>query len=225
MNNLEKIQINRRRILKSTCIVVGSFSIGNLFVGCGGGGSSSQSSSNQTDIPVQGITYSSNSFKGTTDINGGFKYSPGETITFSVGNVVLGSVNNLPADNSITVYEMAGVKRSSWWNINAVVVSQFIQSLHKDPTVKSFIVPKYTTDNQGNPTFSFSGIPISIPPITSANLMNIPITPLNDANGNAISQLALKNLVATATNGSNSLVNCLSAVTNQIFYPSSLSSS
>jgi len=43
------------------------------------------------DSPVQGLTYETPSQSGQTDENGTFTYREGETITFSVGSVVLGS--------------------------------------------------------------------------------------------------------------------------------------
>ena len=63
---------------------------------CGGGGGGAASSSTKVatfiDSPVAGLTFQSPSRSGLTDRNGNFPYTPGETVTFSIGNMVLGSV-------------------------------------------------------------------------------------------------------------------------------------
>ena len=43
------------------------------------------------DAPVQGLTYRTSKLSGTTDQNGGFKYYQGESITFMIGPIVLGT--------------------------------------------------------------------------------------------------------------------------------------
>lgn len=72
---------------------------------CGGG--SSPTSATVTpqvatfiDSPVEGLAYQSASRRGLTDRNGNFPYTPGETVTFSIGNMVLGSVT--PTGNKVT---------------------------------------------------------------------------------------------------------------------------
>lgn len=84
-----------------------------IFYSCGGGGGSTSpalsndNSSNNTttpvvgslsgqfvDAPVMGLEYETTSgVKGTTDDKGTFYYNQGDTITFKVGNLVLGSSN------------------------------------------------------------------------------------------------------------------------------------
>ncbi|MEO5345770.1 MAG: putative Ig domain-containing protein, partial [Magnetococcus sp. YQC-9] len=44
------------------------------------------------DSPVAGLTYVVDGMTGTTDAQGGFYYHPGETITFSLGGLVLGEI-------------------------------------------------------------------------------------------------------------------------------------
>ena len=44
-----------------------------------------------TDGPVQGLMYKTATQSGTTDSNGRFEYLTGETVTFSIGEFVLGS--------------------------------------------------------------------------------------------------------------------------------------
>lgn len=63
---------------------------------CGGGGGAAPSGSTPVatfiDSPVAGLAFQSASRSGLTDRNGNFPYTLGETVTFSIGNMVLGSV-------------------------------------------------------------------------------------------------------------------------------------
>ena len=70
---------------------------------CGGGGSAPSGSNPVAtfiDSPVAGLAFKSASRSGLTDRNGNFPYTPGETVTFSIGNMVLGSVT--PTGNKVT---------------------------------------------------------------------------------------------------------------------------
>jgi hypothetical protein len=78
-----------------------------LFVACGGGGGSDgptiTGSGHFVDGPVQGLSYQTKSVSGKTDLNGGFKYVPGEDITFSYGGVDLGTA---PATDLMTPWDL-----------------------------------------------------------------------------------------------------------------------
>jgi len=88
-----------------------------FLIGCGGGGGSNdsntatssdvsevQSSSTQDsqtktgtfeDAPVSGLYYETSSgIKGFTDENGSFKYKEGDSVTFKIGNVLIGKVES-----------------------------------------------------------------------------------------------------------------------------------
>ena len=56
---------------------------------CGGGGGGS---STGNFMGVQGLSYNSPSKSGVTDANGNFEYVAGETMTFSIGGITLGSI-------------------------------------------------------------------------------------------------------------------------------------
>ena len=74
--------------------------------GCGGGGDSSAPPSEKqqplvlkgvfVDGPVQNLRYHTATQSGNTDTNGQFLYVEGETITFFIGSVVLGSALAAP---------------------------------------------------------------------------------------------------------------------------------
>ncbi|MDO9263162.1 MAG: hypothetical protein Q7U02_04290, partial [Desulfosalsimonadaceae bacterium] len=67
-----------------------------LFSGCDGGSSNHSSGDTASvgifmDSPVGGMNYETPSLRGVTDDNGEFSYNSGETVTFSVGGLPLGS--------------------------------------------------------------------------------------------------------------------------------------
>lgn len=63
---------------------------------CGGGGGSSTPSTSQgkfIDAAVEGITYTSGTLTGVTDAQGNFSYQAGQSVTFSIGGITLGTVS------------------------------------------------------------------------------------------------------------------------------------
>lgn len=75
---------------------------------CGGGGGTSPASTTSVatfiDAKVEGLAFRSASHSGRTDRNGNFAYKPGETVTFSIGNMVLGSVT--PTGKKVTPLQL-----------------------------------------------------------------------------------------------------------------------
>lgn len=74
---------------------------------CGGGGGTttgSPSIATFIDAPVQGLAYRSATRSGRTDRHGNFPYTPGEPVTFSIGNLVLGSV--VPTGDKVTPLQL-----------------------------------------------------------------------------------------------------------------------
>lgn len=62
---------------------------------CGGGGSGTPSVSQGKfiDAAVEGITYTSGTLTGLTDRQGNFSYQAGQSVTFSIGGIILGTVS------------------------------------------------------------------------------------------------------------------------------------
>ncbi len=82
-----------RKSLKSVILVPAVF----IAAGCGGGSDSPSTpgSSNLTgtlvDSPVSGVSYSTETMSDITNASGQFEYKAGETVTFTIGDIVLGS--------------------------------------------------------------------------------------------------------------------------------------
>lgn len=74
-----------------------------LLQGCFGGdsgGGDDTASGQLTLTGIEGLSYQTQSQTGETDASGGFKYYPGETIRFSVGDLLIAS--DVPTDEVIT---------------------------------------------------------------------------------------------------------------------------
>ena len=99
---------------------------------CGGGSGGTGSSLTPSigvfiDSPVSGINYRTTSGSGKTNASGEFSYVPGETVTFSIGNIDLPST---VANSTITPLNLA-----STTDVNNQVVSNILvllQSLDTD---------------------------------------------------------------------------------------------
>ena len=76
--------------LKASTLVI-SFATLLLLGGCGGGGNPTPILTGYfTDSAVEGLTYTTDTQSGVTDLNGAFTYQAGETVVFSIGDFVLG---------------------------------------------------------------------------------------------------------------------------------------
>jgi hypothetical protein len=74
--------------------------------GGGGGGSPAVATGQFTDSPVKGLQYRTASQAGETGTNGEFRYLPGETVTFFVGDITLGAAVGAA---KVTPFDLAGI--------------------------------------------------------------------------------------------------------------------
>lgn len=119
-------------------------------VGCGSdGGGTAQQVGTFIDDPVGGLTYScvsgAQTLTGTTDSAGHFNYLPGQTCTFSVGKVTLGTLTGIPSDGKVTPQDVAGVARGATAAPSALVIAQFLQSLNDGSTAGKINIPTSVT--------------------------------------------------------------------------------
>jgi hypothetical protein len=79
-----------------------------LVAGCGGGDGREEAELTGTlqGGHIQGVAWRTPTRSGTTDADGHFAYLPGETVTFSLGPVELGSA---PGSTDITLFTLAGL--------------------------------------------------------------------------------------------------------------------
>ncbi len=109
---------------------------------CGGGGGGSDSGSSPAPTPtaqqgyfidsaVEGLNYSASpsGLVGVTDSAGEYNYQPGDTITFSIGNIVLGSA---PAAGHITPLDLVDGAGADTSNQQVVNISRLLMTLDVD---------------------------------------------------------------------------------------------
>lgn len=87
------------------------------------------------DAPVQGIQYTTSSgLTGVTGVGGSFSYAPGDTVTFTVGNVTIGSydTDNIGSDGVVMPQDIIGVDRSDVAHPYVLQIGRFLQTLDAD---------------------------------------------------------------------------------------------
>jgi hypothetical protein len=93
-----------KRVALVVLLMVMTFTL----IACGGGGGGSEGpqvlSGQFVDAPVEGLTYTSGATTGKTTVTGTFQYESGETVTFKVGDIVLGTAQG---KNIVTPLDLA----------------------------------------------------------------------------------------------------------------------
>ncbi|WP_373976288.1 hypothetical protein NT239_05800 [Chitinibacter sp. SCUT-21] len=171
-------------------------SLTTLFlVACGGGGEASQSSITPTpastptptptptpttppgtsvgvlsDSPVGGVSYStSGGYSGTTNANGQYSYNSGETVTFKIGGITLGTVK---ATGTITPLELAAANTGGNSSNIATNLLVLLQSLDADGDASNGITINDTVKTQAANTV----IDLTVSPATFASSSNTALT-------------------------------------------------
>jgi len=124
--------MNPKKRILSLLVVGASLSIG--FVGCGGGGGGSSAPTTAVtktgtfvDSPVEGLSYKTATLSGFTDNQGRFQYKDGETVTFKIGNLVIGSGL---ASRVISPFSISDN------NVTAVNIARLLQTLDNNQSDK-----------------------------------------------------------------------------------------
>jgi hypothetical protein len=113
--------------------------------GCsGGGGSSSDTVTASTtnvglflDTPVSGLTYSSKSHSGSTDVNGYFYFHSDEEVTFKVGKITLGKLYVNTSNSLVTPINL--VLNGNIDDVRVVEMLRILQTLDEDGDVTNGI--------------------------------------------------------------------------------------
>lgn len=153
---------------------------------CGGGSDPAPSAPSQpvagsqtgvlTDSPVEGVAYeTSGGFSGLTSADGHYRYNPGETVTFTIGGITLGTV---PATGTVTPIELAGSGAGAPDRATNLLV--LLQSLDADGDPGTRI-----TINQSTRTAAANAsLDFSVAPATFADVANADLVALITASGN-----------------------------------------
>ena len=138
-----------------------------MLVSCGGGSSSTVSVGTFTDAGlVSGLQYQTATQSGVTDADGKFNYLPSETVTFKIGNIVLGQAIAGPALNTFSLVGIAppltslGVMNKTPNGKlfqKAINISVFLQTLDADANPQNGIaIPTQAIELAANTTLNFN---------------------------------------------------------------------
>lgn len=171
------------------------FMIAAIISGCRDGTDGSSSSvATFIDTPVSGLQFDTASESNITDANGNFRYREGESVTFHIGNLYLGSAQ--PHDGKITPMDL--LKRSDYSDPMVIRILQTLQSLDNDgdplngitidPSVRmtlSTISPLHLDDAKINDAQVLSAIGLSSFRVSAREAQNnfTPNAPSNQAKG------------------------------------------
>ncbi len=154
------------------------------------------------DALVSGLTYHSQNLSGSTDSNGSFAYTLGDTITFSIGGITLGSTNG---QSILTPIDVSGAADENDQRVINMV--RLLQTLDNDgeqsngieiTTATRMAASSFSVDfNQPLTSFE-SALANSLTLLTSLN--SVPQTSLKDA------AEALKNFKGQLTSNGQSTV-------------------
>jgi para-nitrobenzyl esterase len=102
----------------------------------GGGGSLATNTGTFVDSPVQGLRYETSSLSGYTNSVGQFQYKTGETVTFKIGNLELGS-----AKGGLIMTPLTLTGESDLNNISskAANIARILQSLDENSSNNGLI--------------------------------------------------------------------------------------
>ncbi|MEP0356788.1 hypothetical protein [Paraglaciecola sp.] len=185
--------IKRVHFLKLACVVPLGF-----LVACGGSSNKDSSNSVATaegifiDSPVEGLSYVSGDIEGTTDANGVFTYEVGEEITFSIGDIVIGSATGAA---TITPLSLVGGALDE-----------------TDPTVVNIATFLQTLDDDGDPE---NGITITEMQLTEATALTINFELSTfDFEYDAAVQTAVSLLTSVSNAGPRALISAEDALTH-----------
>ena len=88
------------------------------------------------DASFQGIEYQTESYSDITDANGEFNYYPGETVTFSIGGLVLGSGRAAPRLTVLDITIEAGGDLKKIRNPKVTNVARFIHGFAREGNIE-----------------------------------------------------------------------------------------
>jgi len=130
-------------------VIISSFL---LLSACSGGGNSPDNTSPDNtatqsgvfvDSPVEGLSYASATLNGITNTDGTFNYKTNETVTFSIGDIILGSTSGTSVITPVDI--VTGATNET----DPVVtnIARFLQTLDDDGTPDNGITISTTVSN------------------------------------------------------------------------------
>lgn len=162
------------------------------------------------DDKVTGIDYASTSHTGTTDGTGNFTCAAGETVTFSVNSLTIGSVPCLPV---ITPIELVSEGEHKWDEVSFSGDDVTELSASQNTKLKRLLMLMQTIDTNGDPS---DGISVDSNLGTTLSGLSFSQSDMDDllTNDSDAEFTASMNALVTGMGGSTAVANSSSAVSH-----------
>jgi hypothetical protein len=135
---------------------------------CGGGSASVSLDAALTgrfiDSPVQGLQYRTATQAGETNANGEFRYLPGETVVFAIGDLIVG---HAVGASQVTPFELAGTLPQAAFSLTQPTANSPSALEH----AANVAVILQTFDEDGDPTNGIT-IPTQLRSLTNGMILN-----------------------------------------------------
>jgi len=161
-----------------------------LITGCSGSSKDDEETTGVfLDSPVAGISYRTQSIAGVTDAAGQFRFVPGETVTFSVGGIMLPPVTAAPEVTPADIAGVAETEAAITGSPTATNILRFLQTLDEDGNPDNGIVidPDAITDAAGE-TLDFSAAP-AVFKTAFDDIFDTPLIPVDQAVAHFLRQI------------------------------------
>ena len=120
-----------KNIITTLCVL-------GVITGCGSSGSTTKDEvvgykGFLVDAPIKNVDWSCGTKSGKTLADGAFGICPkNTTVTFSIGNLIIGKAVEAPKDRIVTVQEMLGLDREDTENETVIALSALLLSMDED---------------------------------------------------------------------------------------------
>ncbi len=140
---------------------------------CGGTGGPNEGTGRFIDAPVSGMTWTSGDLTGVTDANGTFFFRPSTPVTFSLGSVILGTVQGSSVVTPIDL--VSGAVDET--NTTVINILRFMQSIDVDGIPANGIDASNAASAPTNIDFTQSTTAFAADATLTALLASLPGTP------------------------------------------------
>ena len=130
-------------------------SSGGTTTGGGGGGGGGSLTGRFVDGPVQGLKYSYGTYSSVTGANGTFSYAAGATVTFKVGDIVIGSA---PGNGIITPADLMTSPWDAQMNASTKLlnITRFLMALDDHSVAGTLTIPASVRTAAAGKNFDFA---------------------------------------------------------------------
>jgi hypothetical protein len=178
-----------------------------LFLGCGEehtNKDTTEQTSYLIDSPISGAEYRCDDISGFTGARGEFRYKNDCNVTFSIGNLILGTVSSVNIGSYVIINDLIGVDRNVSRDPKLILLARFLQSIDEDEDTSNGIMISDST----------RALLSSVADANATNLTSVQLGNIVAAVGNVFisEDLAVEHLEATLQNSFQVLVDTIPPV-------------